>query len=133
MAGGLRYLFYGTYDDFSKFGQKNTHPPFSPTHDQKSTMVLFEIHQKHPTTHFFVKKVPMVLFENFEKDHPPLFLMCLWSKSSLTLYLTKIKTLCSIKYKHLTIAKLYSQFSEVYSSFVTKQLDKQFVLLSKLV
>ena len=76
---------------------------------------------------------PVALVENFEKDHPPLFLMCLWSKSSLTLYLTKIKTLCSIKYKHLTIAKLYSQFSEVYSSFVTKQLDKQFVLLSKLV
>ena len=84
-------------------------------------MVLFEIHQKHPTTHFFVKKVPMVLFENFEKDHPPtpIFDDFYGQISSFTLYLMKIKNFCSIKYKNLTIAILYSQFSEEYSSFVT--------------
>ena len=92
--GGLRYFFYGTYDDFFDFGQKNTHPPFLPTSDQKSTMVLFQIHQKHPTTHFFVKKVPMVLFEIYEKDHPPtpIFDVIYGQISSFTLNLMKIKT-----------------------------------------
>ena len=72
LQGGVMYPNYGTYDDFSKIGTKNTHPPFSQTDSQKSTLVLFEIRPKHPTPYFWIKKYRRYFSKFWTKiDHPP--------------------------------------------------------------
>ncbi len=39
---------------------------------EKSTPVLFETRPRHPTPYFWIKKVPWVLFEIWQKHHPTL-------------------------------------------------------------
>jgi len=59
--------FWSIFDHFCQFLVK------------KSTLVLFEIRPRHPTTLFLVKKVSWVLFEIGQKDHPTLgvlFIIC---------------------------------------------------------
>ena len=70
-----RYLLNGTYDDFSKIRSLDHHPPFPQNHHQKSTLVLFEFCQKHPTTPFFNKKSTRCTFRILPKTPypPPLF------------------------------------------------------------
>ena len=69
--GGAEHPFHGTYDDFSKIETKITTPPFSQTDSQKSTLVLFEIRPRHPTTLFLAKKSTTGTFRNLAKRPPP--------------------------------------------------------------